>query len=92
MLLLETPLQAAVHAVTGDPRRLAYYLDAYGLEDLCARLGCDRETALRLHLEATPEPQAWLSRIRAIARALGLPCGRLSMLLSEAIAEGARTP
>lgn len=88
MLLLETPLQAAVHAATTDPERLAYWLDAYGLDDLCDRLGCAQETALRLHLYATPLPDNWLPSLRAIARELALPCGRLSLLLSEALREG----
>lgn len=85
-------LQAAVQRATANPERLAYYLDAYGLDDLCARLRCPPEAALRLHLFATPDAYEWLRSISLIAQMLDLPFDRLTLLLHEAIrCQGGRT-
>lgn len=80
----------ALERAARSPRHLGYYLDSYGVEDLCSRLGCDQETVLLLHLATTPAHHNWLRSIRSLSVALRLDPAPLSRVLAEAMrAQGA---
>lgn len=78
-------LWQAVGRWRGAPERLAYYLADYPLAELCERLGCPEEAALRLQLFHTPDVYEWLRSIRIIAATLEVPVDQLALLLREAV-------
>ena len=70
-------------------RLLAAPLAAYPLEELCRRLDCSEATARLLYRAAPPRPNGWLGSVRGLARALGVEPAALSLLLAEALRDGA---